>query len=369
MNEFNPERIELARQYRGWTKKELAERCGMSPAYVGRLIAGSGSRLTESNVARIAYATSLPISFFMLQRGEVNRGRLAFRRRKKITRNLDNRICAEFEMLADTLTRVRAMAEVPDETAGWLDEIAPTSDPQSRGVRRIAANARAVLGVPATGPVRNMIRSAERKGVVVAPLAVDVGDAVSDGVTYPGMTLIGYFPESKPGDRLRFTVAHELGHLVLHRYRRPADANLMEREANEFAGEFLFPEADARAALSPGMMLEDYRYVKSGWGISIAASVRRAFDLGVIDHDKYTSLYVRMAQRRWTKHEPVEVKAEHPVLFSQMFGRAFNGLDDEGRATVPRTGLEGFLGVPFELANDWCDGGLTEKTESWMALD
>ena len=45
------------------------------------------------------------------------------------------------------------MAGVPDRTAGWLDEIAPATDPQSRGVRRIAANARAVLGLPTTGPV------------------------------------------------------------------------------------------------------------------------------------------------------------------------------------------------------------------------
>ena len=213
-----------------------------------------------------------------------------------------------------------------------------------------------------------MIRSVERRGVVVAPLTVDAGDAVSDGVTYPGMALIGYFPEGKPGDRLRFTIAHELGHLVLHRHRRPIDAALMEREANEFAGEFLFPETDARAVLAPGMTLEDYRYVKSGWGISIAASVLRAFDLGVSDHDKYTSLYVRMSQRRWTKREPVGVKAERPVLLSQMLGRAFGGLDDDGHATVPRTGVEGFFGVPLELANDWCAGGLAEKTEDWMAL-
>ena len=153
MNEFNPVRIELARRYRGWTKKELVERCGMSSSYVGRLIAGPGSRLTETNVARIAYATSLPISFFMLRDGVIDRDRLAFHRRKKITKNLDNRICAEFEMMADTVARVRSMAGVPDRTAGWLDEIAPATDPQSRGVRRIAANARAVLGLPTTGPV------------------------------------------------------------------------------------------------------------------------------------------------------------------------------------------------------------------------
>lgn len=142
----------------------------------------------------------------------------------------------------------------------------------------------------------------------------------------------------------------------------------MEREANEFAGEFLLPEPDARAVLSSSMMLEDYRYVKSGWGISIAATVRRAFDLGVIDGNKYKSLYVRMAQRHWTKHEPVEVRAEHPILFAQMLGRAFGGLDGTGHSIVPRSGLEGFLGIPFELANDWCDNRLTERTESWSMI-
>lgn len=368
MNEFNPARIELARQYRGWTKKELAERCGMTPTYIGKLVADPTARLTESSIEKIAYATSLPLSFFMLHATDTDRKHLAFRRKKKITKNLDNRICAEFEILADTISRVRAMSDVPDETASWLDEVAPTSAPQAQGVRRVAADTRAILGLPPTGAVSNVIRSAERKGVVIAPLTVDVSDAVSDGVTYPGKTLIGYFPESKPGDRLRFTIAHELGHLVLHRYRRPKDVSLMEREANEFAGEFLLPEPDARAVLSSSMMLEDYRYVKSGWGISIAATVRRAFDLGVIDGNKYKSLYVRMAQRHWTKHEPVEVRAEHPILFAQMLGRAFGGLDGTGHSIVPRSGLEGFLGIPFELANDWCDNGLTERTESWSMI-
>ena len=368
MNEFNPTRIELARKYRGWTKKELAEHSGMTPTYIGILVGNPTAHLTESSIEKIAYATSLPQSFFMLREPGLDWNRLAFRRKKKITMNLSNRICAEFEMLAGTVSRVSSMSNVPDDTASWLDEIAPTLNPQAQGVRDIAANTRAILGLPSTGAVRNMIRSVERKGVIIAPLTTKVADSVSDGVTYPGKALIGYFPEDKPGDRLRFTIAHELGHLVLHRYRRPKDVSLMEREANEFAGEFLLPESDARAVISPSMMLEDYLYVKSGWGISIGAAVRRAFDLGLIDGDKYKSLYVRMAQRHWIKHEPVEVKTEHPVRLAQMLGRAFGGLDDSGHSLVPRDGIEGFLGIPFELANDWCDNRLTEKAASWTTM-
>ena len=45
MNEFSPDRIELARRYRGWTKKELAERADMTPTHIGRLIGGPSSGL------------------------------------------------------------------------------------------------------------------------------------------------------------------------------------------------------------------------------------------------------------------------------------------------------------------------------------
>ena len=197
MNEFNPMRIELARKYRGWTKKELAERSGMTPTYIGMLVASPNAHLTESSVEKIAYATSLPLSFFMLREPGLDWNRLAFHRKKTITRNLCNRICAEFEMLADTASRVGSMSNVPDKTASWLDEIAPTFNPQAQGVRRIAADTRAILGLPSTGAVRNMIRSVERKGVIIAPLTTKVADSVSDGVTYPDKALIGYFPENR----------------------------------------------------------------------------------------------------------------------------------------------------------------------------
>ena len=104
MNEFNPTRIELARKYRGWTKKELAEHSGMTPTYIGILVGNPTAHLTESSIEKIAYATSLPQSFFMLREPGLDWNRLAFRRKKKITMNLSNRICAEFEMLADTVS-------------------------------------------------------------------------------------------------------------------------------------------------------------------------------------------------------------------------------------------------------------------------
>ena len=200
----------------------------------------------------------------------------------------------------------------------------------------------------------------------------EVGQAVTDGVTSPGIPdaipLVDYFPEDRSGDRMRFTIAHEIGHLVLHRKRSPADRTMMEHEAHAFARELLMPADDARESVTSDFTLEDYSAVKAGRGISIAAAVRRAKDVGIIDERRYKSLYVQMSQRHWLKHEPFTVEEEHPILFKQMVGRAFDGLDDYRYPSVSRTGVEGFLGVSYELLNTWCDHHLTLRQDSMPEL-
>lgn len=97
-------------------------------------------------------------------------------------------------------------------------------------------------------PIPHLTRVLERAGVTIAPLLLtdDPEDPPAAGghfgVSYWGglgaPALIGYFPGSQ-GDRERFTLAHEVGHLVLHTFRpRGADP---EGEANRFAGALLVP--------------------------------------------------------------------------------------------------------------------------------
>ena len=58
-------------------------------------------------------------------------------------------------------------------------------------------------------------------------------------------------------------------------------------------------------------MLRDFFGLKNSWGISVAALVYRAHELGHIDDRRYRSLQIQMS--RWRKSEPGEFA---PVLGS-----------------------------------------------------
>ena len=94
------------------------------------------------------------------------------------------------------------------------------------------------------------MRSAERAGAAVAPLVrLGMDHPAFDGHSgmsrsTPKSTLVMYTP-STAGDRQRFTVAHELGHLKLHLARTVSDERACEKEAHRFAGAFLYPRQAA----------------------------------------------------------------------------------------------------------------------------
>ncbi|MFC9955734.1 ImmA/IrrE family metallo-endopeptidase [Streptomyces prasinus] len=157
--------------------------------------------------------------------------------------------------------------------------------------------------------------------------------------------LIGYFPAS--GDRDRFTLAHELGHLVLHTFRpRAKDA---EAEANRFASALLMPRERAQEDLSPRMTLTEYARMKATWGISIQALIMRASAVGRIDETRKRSLYVQLSQRNWRKQEPVEVGQETPLLLWTLLERRFGPkpyVPGADHLAIPRAVLRSIAPTP-----------------------
>ena len=111
-------------------------------------------------------------------------------------------------------------------------------------------------------------------------IAEDLGTSRVDGLSqwiddYP----IIMVNSSAPTDRFRLTVAHELGHMVLHS-AFPA-LNDMESEANAFAAEFLMPEDVIRPQLRNlkiGRLLD----LKREYGVSMQALVERAYHLSLL---------------------------------------------------------------------------------------
>lgn len=202
-------------------------------------------------------------------------------------------------------------------------------------IERIAGDTRSIANIVEDAPVGNAIRAAERLGCVVLPMESELGRHLGlslrvDAVPVIRVARSAGSADDVPGDRQRFTVAHELGHLVLHsglgQPVSPADATRREQEAHRFASSFLAP-GDAIMSdldlLGGRVTLNTLSKLKSKWGFSIKAFVVRFRQLGVIDDDQARSLYKQISSRRWNKHEPVDVGGEAAVWLPKALAKAY----------------------------------------------
>lgn len=166
-----------------------------------------------------------------------------------------------------------------------------------------------------SGPARSIIRWIEAAGSVV--LMTDLGSQRVDGLSqWTADHPVIVVNAANPTDRIRWTLAHEVGHLVLHREDTTDD---MEREADAFAAEFLMPELLVRPELA-NLTLGKAVDLKRQWGVSVAALIQRAHQLGVLTDARRTSLFKQLSARGWRVREPAseEIAPEKPELLDHI---------------------------------------------------
>jgi len=171
----------------------------------------------------------------------------------------------------------------------------------------VAENVRNRLAL-GNAPIVGLIEILERNGIIV--LGSDpIQDTEFDGLS-------GWLDDHRPlivvrsnapTDRLRFSLAHELGHLMLDCENRPES----EREdlVHRFASAFLVPRAAAIAELGSvrrNLNLAELGLLKRKYGLSIQAWIRRTLDLGIINESLHRKLFVELSSKGWRRAEPTK---------------------------------------------------------------
>lgn len=174
-------------------------------------------------------------------------------------------------------------------------------------IERIAVDTREALGVERHQPLDTaLIELLENNGVVVVrdPETDRDIDAYSAVVNrHPIVVLDG--GSQSVWDRGNFNLAHELGHLVMHRrIESQPGTKTAERQAHRFAGAFLAPEDDIRSEIPADLDWSAYLDLKIRWGLSMAALVHRAHDLELIGDSMYTRAMKQRSAYGWTRSEP-----------------------------------------------------------------
>jgi Zn-dependent peptidase ImmA (M78 family) len=120
------------------------------------------------------------------------------------------------------------------------------------------------------------------------------------------------------GDRQRLTLAHEIGHLILHLGNMPLFGRDEEAEAWNFGMEFLMPIAEVKYDFNNSINLEKLADLKRVWKVSMQSILYRIQDKGLATYNQCRYLWSQFSTRGWKKAEPIEIPKETPTLISRM---------------------------------------------------
>ena len=272
----------------------------------------AGKRVTPSDDLVDALAQVLDFDrdfFFTPLTDEFADTECSFRRRTVTTERMKKRALAQGTLFAELVRFLANRVTLPTYRIPSI----PTAS--VRDTEKTAERCRVELGLPLDAPIGNMCRVLEPAGVAVTYL--DAKTEQIDAFCRRGATSVVVLNAVKGStSRTRFDAAHELGHLVMHGDITSRSRDEVEREADSFASAFLLPRAPLTRALYGRTRVDWPHFIelKRTWRVSLAAIVRRAFDLGLIDAVRYRQLNVSLHARGWHRGEPDEPPAERPEL-------------------------------------------------------
>ena len=330
LDRLDPNRITFARELCGLTKKQLADDIKKTPSAISQIERGLIRPDLETFVS-ISFALKVPTSFFIERSTSSKPIELAschFRSLRSTSQTMRRQSARKGDLCVDFMELLESKGVLfPEEhissfsaSAGYDDEI----EKAARGLRRHWN-----MG---SGPIPNIVKLVESKGIMVLPLP-DACHKVDAYSTWRGprpCILVSY---RKTASRVRFDVSHELGHLALHEDAVAGEMKT-EHQANRFAGAFLAPRESFLEECPRRWSFEAFRRLKNRWKMSIAALLYRAKDLGCISISTHRRAMIQLTMEGKRKNEGDEWPMEKPVLITQALELLHNqvtlaGLADE----------------------------------------
>lgn len=309
-HDLNPEMVRLAREFRGLTQDALAAKAGIGRVRLAK-IEGAFERGDDECARTLAVALGVPESFLRQNERLVGYGSSSLYYRKKADLKAADRRRVHSLVNLLRISSRSLLDQVDIEPQRKLPRLAieEYGDPAS------VAKALRSYWTMADGPISSVTEVLEGAGILVfqCPFGTRSMDATSLWLAdLPPMIFIN---ADLPGDRYRFTLCHELGHLVMHEIPHAA----MEDEADGFAAEFLMPAASLRpefARMGTRITIERLARLKPYWKVSIAALLKRARDLGYLTAEKAQYLWRAMSKLGYRSKdgqgEPLPIEREEP---------------------------------------------------------
>ena len=303
--------IILAREARGYTQNELAELLGIAQGTLSKIEKGiqfPSDEFIDSITEKLSY----PKTFFEQEDKIYNPDLIYYRKRIRVGKKQIIKVEATMNIIRMNIERLLKSVDVPENNLiNWNIE-------ENGSPEEAAIFLRQKWNVP-KGRIDNLTKLIEDNGIIV--VEIDLGAEKMDGIsmfTTANQPII-FINYSIPGDRQRLTLAHELGHLLLHLGKIINIERDEEKEAMRFAGEFLIPRKEFTNRFET-VDLKMLANQKSYWLVSMAAILVKCKEMGMITDNQYKYIWQQMAMLGYKKREPFEltVPKEKPKLVQEI---------------------------------------------------
>lgn len=318
MSKINPKRLREARIESGYSQKAIATKLGKTNSVVSKWEKGTHQPDIES-MLHLTDIFGLPLAWFERPLSEETTV-YQYRSNSDSTKSLREKVGIRLRWFVEMVETLEEWVEFPTLNLPISPNRLQALNLTDEDVEHYAYLLREQWEL-ADKPIVDLIGVAESNGIIVTKEYINNENLDGVSAWFGRRPYIWLASDKASYYRSRFDMAHELGHIVLHRYLEKKDClehyHELERQAHLFASHFLVP----RCAI-----LHNYRSItlnnllipKRYWGISVGALIMQYHNLGIINDDYKTRLFKNYSYRKWRQSEPFDqqIPAEQPTLMS-----------------------------------------------------
>jgi Zn-dependent peptidase ImmA (M78 family)/DNA-binding XRE family transcriptional regulator len=338
------ERLKMARMKAGLSLRALAERVAVSPMAISKYERG---KAIPGSAILVNLAQELGVkSEYFFRPLKANLSTPSYRRKKSLSVKSQKMILGEVQEWLERYLEVESIL-FEEPPVFHLPEGFPRQISSIEEAEYVAEALRREWQL-GEDSIENLSEVLEEH---VLKVGVVSGKEGFDALTFkfdqkwPVIAIKG----DLPGDRQRFSLAHELGHIVM-KWKGPGDVEkAAEKASNRFAGAFLVPAKAARRELGPRRHKLNYfelHSLKHKYGMSMKAWIYRAKDLDIINEYAATNYFRDFNMRGWHHREPWDdLPHEEPERMKRLVMQALS------EDLISRSRAAELLGEP--LAEFW----------------
>lgn len=321
-----PYRIKQARISRGLSMLELSELVEVSKQAISQYEMGKNAP-SKSILNQISYILKYPTSFFYKPIPvNDNASSAVFFRSKKTTK---------VKALNAAREKIEIFREINDYLSEYVDfpkldlpKIVYEEDGlepiDNESIEKYAITLREYWKL-GNGPIDNLINVVQKNGIMISKMSLRLNKLDAFSVWFNNKPFVFLSSDKDTNVRIRFDIAHELGHLLMHAdyytEEELKNSNIhekLENEANRFAGAFLLPEVTfSKDVFSTS--IDHFIQLKAKWKVSIGCMIYRCENLGILSTNQIKYLKDQMTTRVYWRKEPLDstMPIEKPFAHKQ----------------------------------------------------